>query len=148
MKRKRALKAYSLAPVETAIAHREDRAREGGTMLDIVLPIAVLAMLLLFVDQVRRLISLAILNHTIRKALELDPHSVPLLIARMEPRSRWPDALAGWIMLLGGIALAVAGAFEGSSARSETFEVAAVAAILGIGVLAYSWFVTRATPRQ
>jgi hypothetical protein len=117
-------------------------------MLDIVLPIAVLAMLLLFVDQVRRLISLAILNHTIRKALELDPHSVPLLIARMEPRSRWPDALAGWIMLLGGIALAVAGAFEGSSARSETFEVAAVAAILGIGVLAYSWFVTRATPRQ
>jgi hypothetical protein len=51
-------------------------------------------------------------------------------------------------MLLGGIALAVAGAFEGSSVRSETFEVAAVAAILGIGVLAYSWFVTRATPRQ
>ena len=116
-------------------------------MLDIVLPIAVLAILLLFVDQLRRLISHAILNRTIRKAMELDPASVSLLVAKLEPRSRWPDALAGWIMLIGGIALAVAGAFEGPKARAETFEVAAVIAIVGLGILAYSWFIERTTPK-
>jgi len=115
-------------------------------MLEVVLPLAVLGILLLFVDQIRRLISHAILNRTIRRAMETDPASARLLIAKLEPRHRWPDALAGWIILLAGTALAVAAAFEDGTARAETFQVAAVAIVLGVGILGYSWFVNRSTP--
>ena len=115
-------------------------------MLELLLPIAVLAILLLFVDQLRRLFSHAILNRTIRKAMETDPASAPLLIAKLEPRRPWPDALFGWIMLIGGIALAAAGLFEDANDQGETFQVAAIAGVLGVGVLIYSWFVQRATP--
>ncbi len=51
-------------------------------------------------------------------------------------------------MLLGGIALAVAGLFESVSERIETFQVAAIAVVLGVGVLVYAWFVERATPHN
>jgi len=115
-------------------------------MSELVLPIAVLGMLLLFVDQVRRLVSHAILNRTIRRAMETDSSSVPLLIAKLEPRRRWPDALAGWIMFLAGAALASSAIFETGTEQSETLQIAAVGIILGVGVLAYSWLVNRSTP--
>ena len=117
-------------------------------MLDVVLPISVLAMLLLFVDQFRRLISHAILNRTIRRAMEKDPASVPFLIAKLEPRGRWPGALAGWIMLLGGIALAVAAVFEDTTERNEALQLAAILLVVGVGALVCAWFVERATPRE
>jgi len=114
-------------------------------MLELVLPVAVLAMMLIFVDQVRQLISHAILNRTIRKAMDIDPASAPLLIAKLELRRRWPDVLAGWVLLVGGVALAVAALFETPSDQSETLQVAAFLAILGAGVLIYTWFVHRKT---
>ena len=115
-------------------------------MLELVLTLGVLGMLLLFVDQIRRLVSHAILNRTIRRAMETDPSSAPLLIAKLEPRRMWSDALAGWIMFLAGAALAGAAIFETGFEQAETLQIAAVAVVLGVGVLAYSWFVNRSTP--
>jgi len=115
-------------------------------LLEIVLPLAVLGMLLLFVDQLRRLISHAILNRTIRKALETDPGSASLLIAKLDRPRRWPDALAGWIMLVAGIAIAVAGLFDNVAEQGETFQIAGIAIVLGLGVLVYAWFIQRSAP--
>jgi hypothetical protein len=117
-------------------------------MLEVILPVSVLALMLMFVDQVRRLIAHAILNSTIRKAMDKDPASVPLLVGKLEPRRRAPDGLAGVIMLLGGIALGVAGLFEDADERLATFQIASIAVVLGAGVLAYGWLVERATPRN
>lgn len=63
-------------------------------MVNLILPIGVLAMLLLLVAQVRRLIEMAMLNRTIRRAMELNPENVPVLVEKLElPRT--PDALVG-----------------------------------------------------
>lgn len=115
-------------------------------MVEIVIPIAVLAMLLLFVAQIRRLISHAILNRTIRKALELDPASAHLLIEKLEPRPRLPDGLVGWIILVGSVALAMAGLFEAAGGRQDMFQVAAIGTAIGAGILIYAWWVERSTP--
>lgn len=116
-------------------------------MLDIVLPLGVLALMLMFVVQVRRLVSHAILNNTIRKALEVDPPSAHLLIEKLDPRPRWPDALAGWIMVVAGLSLGAAAMFAASNERTEVLQLAVVSAVVGGGILLYAWWVERATPR-
>jgi len=115
-------------------------------MLEVVLPVSVLAIMLMFVDQIRRLVAHAILNSTIRKAMEKDPASVPLLVNKLELRRRASDGLIGVILLLGGLALGVAGLFETADDRLATFQVASIAAVIGTGVLIYGWFVDRASP--
>jgi hypothetical protein len=115
-------------------------------MVGVVVPVAVLWVLLLFVAQVRRLIAHAILNKTIRKALEVDPTSARLLIEKLEPRPRYADALSGWIMIVGGIALALASLFGSVGERSSILQVAIVAGVIGGGIIAYAWWVERQTP--
>ena len=116
-------------------------------MIDAVIPLGVLALMLIFVAQVRRLISHAILNRTIRKALELDPTSARLLIEKLDPRPRWPDALAGWILVVAGLALGIAASFSSATERTEGLQLAVISAIVGAGILLYAWWVERATPR-
>jgi len=57
-----------------------------------------------------------------------------------------PDAGAGVMMLLLGLALAVAGLFQ-TEDRANTFRIATAAIVLGPGALAYAWFVEKTTPR-
>jgi len=116
-------------------------------MLDAVVPLGTLAIILMFVAQVRRLISHAILNRTIRKALEIDPSSARLLIEKLNPRPRWPDALAGWIMVVAGLALAAAAIFAAAPERTGALQLAAISVVVGGGILFYAWWVERATPR-
>ena len=115
-------------------------------VVEIVLPIAVLAMLLVFVAQIRRLISHAILNRTIRKALELDPGSARLLIDKLEPRARWPDGLVGWIILVASVALGSSGLFGAADERHDMVQVAVIGMAIGAGILLYAWWVERSTP--
>lgn len=121
--------------------------RYSEGMVDAVLPLGVLALMLMFVAQVRRLLSHAILNRTIRKALEVDPPSARLLIAKIDPRPRWPDALAGWIMVVAGLALGAAAIFATPTERTEAVQFAAISVVVGGGILLYAWWVERATPR-
>ena len=116
-------------------------------MVDAVLPLGVLALMLMFVAQIRRLLSHAILNRTIRKALEVDPPSAHLLIEKIDPRPRWPDALAGWIMVVAGLALGVAAIFATPIERTEAVQLATISIVVGGGILLYAWWVERATPR-
>ena len=116
-------------------------------MLDAVIPLGTLALMLVFVAQVRRLISHAILNRTIRKALELDPSSARLLIEKLDPRSRWPDALAGWIMVVAGLALGLTAIFSSATERTKGLQLAVISAVIGAGILLYAWWVERTTPR-
>ncbi|MCU6454729.1 hypothetical protein LPN01_11640 [Sphingomonas sp. A2-49] len=102
----------------------------------------------MIVAQVRRLIAHAILNRTIRKALVVDPLSARLLIEKIEPRPRWPDALAGWIAVLAGVAIGVAGVLSAAAERAEALQLAAVSLALGVAILSYAWWVERATPRH
>lgn len=116
-------------------------------MLDAVIPLGVLALMLMFVAQVRRLLSHAILNRTIRKALEVDPPSAHLLIEKIDPRPRWSDALAGWIMVVAGLALGAAAIFATATERIEALQLAAISVVVGGGILSYAWWVERGTPR-
>lgn len=115
-------------------------------MVDVVVSIAVLWLLLMFVAQIRRLIAHAILNKTIRKGLDIDPTSARLLIEKLEPRSRDADALSGWIIIVGGIALALASLFGLVGERSSILQVATVASVIGAGIIAYACWVERQTP--
>jgi hypothetical protein len=116
-------------------------------MSDVVLPLGVLAILLMFVAQVRRLIAHAILNRTIRKALEIDAPSARLLIEKLEPRPRWPDGLAGWIMVVAGVAIGAASPFAPHEEVKDLVQIAAVSVVIGGGILLYAWWVERSTPK-
>ena len=126
---------------------RKPTLSHSSRMLDAVIPLGALALLLIFVAQVRRLISHAILNGTIRRALEVDLESARLLIEKLDPRPRWPDALAGWIMVVAGLALGAAAMFASPDERTEALQLAAISFMMGAGILAYAWWVERATPR-
>lgn len=116
-------------------------------MIDVVLPLAVLALLLVFADQVRRLISHAITNGTIRRALKSDPASVPLLIAKLENGRRLPATLVAWILTAGACALGMAALFESVDERRDTLQIAAVAGTIGLAILVYARWVQRTAPK-
>src|SRR5690349_18699512 len=117
-------------------------------MLEVILPIAILALMLVFVDQMRRLLAHAILNGTIRKAIEKDPASVPLLVGQLEQGRSSAGMLVGVILLVGGVALGVAGLFEESGERIDVFQIAAIAAVLGAGAITYKLVQGRNKPRE
>ena len=121
--------------------------RYSHKMVDAVIPLGVLAIMLMVVAQVRRLLSHAILNRTIRKALEVDPPSARLLIEKLDPRPRWPDGLAGWIMVVAGLALGAAAIFTSAMERTEALQLASISVVVGGGILLYAWWMERATPR-
>lgn len=112
-------------------------------MLDIVLPVAVLWMLLLFVAQLRRLITDALLFRTIRNAITVDPESARLLIGKVEARPRYPDALGGWTLVVAAVAFGVGSLFAQPDDRSQMVQIAIMSGIIGCGVLAYAWWVER-----
>lgn len=110
------------------------------------MPLGVLWLLLLFAVQVRRLIAHAILNKTIRKALEVDAESARLLIGKLEPRPRYADALSGWVLVLWGVAMALASLFGPADDQNDVLQTALIAAAIGGGIIAYAWWVERRTP--
>jgi hypothetical protein len=115
-------------------------------MVEVVVPLGVLAIFLMFAAQVRRLISHAFLNRTIRKALEVAPPSARLLIEKLEPRARWPDGLPGWIMVVAGIALGVASLIGQTDEHTDVLQIAITSIVTGVGILLYAWWVECSTP--
>jgi len=115
-------------------------------MVEVVVPLGVLAILLMLAAQVRRLISHAILNRTIRKALEVDLTSARLLIENLEPCSRWPDGLPGWIMVVAGVALGIAGLIGQTDEHTDVLQIAITSIVTGVGILLYAWWVERSAP--
>ncbi len=112
-------------------------------MLEIVLPVAVLWMLLLFVAQLRRLITDALLFRTIKRALEVEPASARLLIEKVEARPRYPDALGGWTLVVAAVALGLGSLFAQADDRVQMVQIAVISGVIGCGVLTYAWWVDR-----
>lgn len=106
-------------------------------MVDILVPLGALTIVLLLVAQVRSLIEQAMLNRTIRKAMEIDPASVPVLADKLGAR-QVPDALLGWITLFAGVGLGVAALFAEVDERGEIIQVAVIAVAIGAGILAFA----------
>ncbi len=115
-------------------------------MVEIVLPLGALAFMSLMFAQVCRLISQAILNRTVRKALDVDPASARLLIEKIEPRARSNAGLIGWVMVVAGIAIGALGIIEKAEDYSDSMPIAAVSVITGMGILLYTWWVGRSVP--
>jgi hypothetical protein len=104
--------------------------------VELLIPIFGLGSFVLIVDLIRRLIGQAILNGTIRRALEKDPAMVPLLIEKLETRSPIPIALVGWIVLILGAMLALSAGLS-DSLRGDDWIVAA--ATIGTGATIVTW---------
>lgn len=113
-------------------------------MEDVLIVSAVLGFMLLCVDQTRRLISCAIINRTIRKALELDPASARLLIEQVE-RPRRSAVPAGWTLAIVACALAALCLSAEGGDRLLLIQLASVSAIGGAGILGYAWWVRHAS---
>lgn len=113
----------------------------------IVVPIAVFVLLFLVVDQFRRLVGQAVLNGTIRKALDKDPASVPLLIEKLETRNPMPISLVGWVFLvLGALSLGALG----MTGSRDAEEWAGGVLPLGIGaaILGWDWLNRKRLPAE
>ena len=117
-------------------------------MAELFVPISGMLMIVALTALVTRLIAMASLNRTIRDALRTDPASVPLLVARLDPRPLWGDFLLGWIFIAFAIGMVLLGLTDpDESERTEMMRAAIVPALVGVTVLVYSWFAGRASER-
>lgn len=112
-------------------------------MVAIVVPLGALAFLAFVVAGICRLISQAMLNRTIRKALDADPASARLLIDKLEPQPRSSAGLIGWIMVVAGAAIGTLGVVDRSEGFSASLPIAATSVAIGLGILLYAWWTGR-----
>ena len=105
---------------------------------EIVTVVAAFGFMLMIVNQVRRLIGQFVLNRTIRIAMERDPASAPLLIAKLETRNPMPIALPGWFTLGLGLLMALATAISDHS-DSDAWYISAALVATGAGILGWDW---------
>lgn len=112
------------------------------------MPLGVLYLMLLFAAQIVRLIGQAMLHRTIRIAMKTDPASVAALIAKLDGRKPWGDALAGWVLTGAGIALAIASCLGPVESRVDTRTAALVLSIVGLFVLGFAWWTERQRGRS
>jgi len=113
--------------------------------IEIFAPLGAFFMITVVVALVTRLIATAMLNKTIREALKSNPDSVPLLVARLEARQPWADALLGWIFLAFAAALAGLALFEGPHEQIRMLQAAVIPVVIGLTVLIYCRIAGRAT---
>ncbi|MBW6528570.1 hypothetical protein KZ813_17140 [Sphingomonas sp. RHCKR7] len=116
-------------------------------MVEIVVPVAAMWMLVACVVQLRRLITDALLYRTIVRVAATDADSARLLIGKVEPRPRHVGAPGGWACIVASIAVGALGASSEGNERAQMFQVAAVLAVIGAGMLAFWWWSERAARR-
>jgi hypothetical protein len=105
--------------------------------IEIFVPLGLFGMLTIVAALFTRLVATAMLNKTIREALRSSPDSVPLLVAKLEARQPWADALLGWIFLAFAATLIGLALFEDPQDRTRMFQAAVIPVVLGLTVLLY-----------
>ena len=116
------------------------------TLVQILVPLGVFAMITISVALFCRLIATGMLHRTIREAMRSDPGSVAQLSGRLEARMPWADALLGWIFLAGAAAIVGLGLFEDSEEQREAFRVAVVPVVIGVTILVYVHLMRKTPP--
>lgn len=106
-------------------------------MVQVFVPMAAFAMIVVSLSLVTRLIATAMLNRTIREAMRSDAASVPLLAEKLEQRQPWADELLGWIFLAFALGMVLLGMFENADDRREIFQAAVIPVLIGVTVLIY-----------
>ena len=114
--------------------------------VEILIPIAAFGFFVMIVDQVRRLIGHWVLNGTIRRALEKDPASVPLLIDKLGSRDPMPIGLPGWVLLVTGVLVGVMNALA-EQPDTEGWQAAAAAGLLGAMLIGFDLWNRRRSAR-
>jgi hypothetical protein len=105
--------------------------------VEIFAPLGAFFMITIVVALITRLIATAILNKTIREAMKSNPDSVPLLVARLEARQPWADAMLGWIFLAFAAALIGLALFANAHDRDRMLQAAVIPVVIGLTVLLY-----------
>ena len=109
-------------------------------VVELLVPIAAFVMIVVTLSLFTGLISTAILNKTIREGMRSHPESVPALIAKLDERQPWADALLGWIMLAAAAGLVLLSLFEDYDERREMMQAAVIPVVIGVTVLLYVRF--------
>lgn len=109
--------------------------------LEFFIPIAAILTFAVIVSLITRLIATAMHHRTIREAMRSDPGSVPLLVQRLEARQPWADAMLGWIFIAFTVGILLLAITDSDvSDRREMLRAAIVPLIIGITVLAFTYF--------
>ena len=112
--------------------------------LEVFIPIAAILTFAVIVSLITRLIGTAMHHRTIREAMRSDPGSVPMLIDRLEARQPWADAMLGWIFVAFTAGLALLALTDRDPYdRHEMLRAAIVPLVIGITVLAFTYFAGR-----
>lgn len=106
-------------------------------MVQLFVPMAAFAMVVVSLSLVTRLIATAMLNRTIREAMRSDAGSVPLLADKLEQRQPWADELLGWIFLAFALGMVLLGMFEDSEDRRNILQGAVIPVIVGVTIIIY-----------
>jgi len=122
------------------------RPLQGADMygVELFVPIAGMLMIVTIASLVTRLFAAMSLNRTIREAIRSHPESVVPLADRLDARPLWGDFLLGFIFLAFAAGLVLLGLTEPDHAdRARILRAAIVPAVVGLTVLAWSWFSSR-----
>ena len=118
----------------------------GG--LEFFIPIAAIITFAVIVSLITRLIATAMHHRTIREAMRSDPSSVPMLVQRLEARQPWGDAMLGWVFIAFTIGIALLAITDSDpSDRREMLRAAIVPLVIGMTVLAFTYFAGRQNVR-
>lgn len=116
-------------------------------IVELFVPIGAMIMLAVMLALLTRLIATGLHHGTIRRALRDNPEAVPLLVARLEDRLPWADALLGWVFIAFAVALVLLGVTEvDEPERVQMLRAAVIPAIVGVFVLAYIRFARKTPP--
>ena len=107
--------------------------------MEIVVVGIVFGAFVLIADQIRRLFGQAMVNRTIRVALEKDTASVPLLIEKLESRGPVTIAVTGATFVVLGLIVAVLTALD-AEVVEDGWTAAAVSAGVGAALLAFDFW--------
>ena len=116
-------------------------------LIPLLVPMAAFAMIVAVVASITGLIATGMVHKSIREAMRTHPESVPSLVAALQARAPWVDALIGWIALALGATVVILALFESDEyTRMEMFKASVIPFVVGVVVLAYLRFARPRTP--
>ncbi|HUQ12792.1 MAG TPA: hypothetical protein VM055_00770 [Novosphingobium sp.] len=107
-------------------------------LIPLFVPMAAFAAIVAVVASITGLIATGMVHKSIREAMKTHPESVPSLIAALNARAPWVDALIGWVAFALGATIVVFALFESDEyTRTQMLQASVIPFVVGIVVLVY-----------